>query len=101
MQSMVFALLVAFLAVGAGWLYPTDPLRIVGVLDTWSPQPLFYDLFVGRYDRQEDVFLPFSTSRDLEMSRSGSMNCWGDTSADATGGARVWQQSVLPQKNEA
>ncbi|MGS1011682.1 ABC transporter permease [Achromobacter anxifer] len=27
--------LVAFLAVGAGWLYPTDPLRIVGAPEVW------------------------------------------------------------------
>jgi peptide/nickel transport system permease protein len=27
--------LVAFLAVGAGWLYPTDPLRIVGAPEIW------------------------------------------------------------------
>src|SRR5690606_34817787 len=32
----------------------------------------------------EDVFLPFSTSRDLEMSRNGSMDCWGDSGSDPT-----------------
>ncbi|MCB1568020.1 MAG: ABC transporter permease [Xanthomonadales bacterium] len=56
-----------------------NALRIVGVLDHWQPQPLFYDQFVGPYDRQEDVYVPFSTSRDLKLDRSGNMNCFGRT----------------------
>lgn len=57
---------------------------VAGVIDEWRPTPRFYDMNTDRFGTLEDVFLPFSTSRDLEMSRSGSMNCWGDTSADAT-----------------
>jgi putative ABC transport system permease protein len=30
------------------------------------------------------VFLPFSTSRDLGLTRSGNMNCWGDPVPDQT-----------------
>ena len=57
---------------------------IVGVMDTWRPSPRFYDLNMDRYGEQEDVFLPFSTSRDLAMGRNGSMNCWANTGADST-----------------
>jgi putative ABC transport system permease protein len=64
-------------SVGHDVLVEGHALRIVGVLDDWKPQPLFYDLFVGRYDRQEEVFVPFSTSRDLELDRNGNMNCFG------------------------
>jgi len=64
-------------SVGRDVLVEGHALRIVGVLDDWKPQPLFYDLFVGRYDRQEEVFVPFSTSRDLELDRNGNMNCFG------------------------
>ena len=64
-------------SVGREVLFEGHPLRIVGVLDTWSPQPLFYDVFVGKYDRKEEVLLPFSTSRDLKLDRSGNMNCFG------------------------
>ena len=64
-------------SVGREVLFEGHPLRIVGVLDTWSPQPLFYDVFVGKYDRKEEVLLPFSTSRDLQLDRSGNMNCFG------------------------
>jgi len=57
---------------------------VAGVIDEWRPTPRFYDMNTDRFGTLEDVFLPFSTSRDLKMSRSGSMNCWGDTSADST-----------------
>ncbi|MCW4454488.1 ABC transporter permease [Flavobacterium sp. MXW15] len=64
-------------SVGKEVLVEGHALRIVGVLDAWKPQPLFYDLYVGRYDRREEVFVPFSTSRDLNLDRSGNMNCFG------------------------
>ena len=60
-------------------------LRITGVLDEWRPTPKFYDMNQSRYGTLEDVFLPFSTSRDLSLGRSGSMNCWGDVNFDETG----------------
>ncbi|WP_028917572.1 ABC transporter permease [Pseudoxanthomonas sp. J35] len=58
---------------------------VVGVVDEWRPTPRFYDMNSDRYGELEEVFLPFTTSRDLEMGRNGSMNCWGDTGGDATG----------------
>ncbi len=60
-------------------------VRIVGVLERWRPTPHFYDLNNGKYADAEQVFVPFSTSRDLDLDRSGSMNCWGDSNGDETG----------------
>ncbi len=51
--------------------------RIVGVMGAFSPTPRFYDMSTGRYSSVEDVFLPFSTSRDLNFDTQGGMNCWG------------------------
>jgi len=34
------------------------------------------------HPRIEQVFVPFTTSRDLKMSRSGSMNCWDGNNDD-------------------
>ena len=60
--------------------------RITGVLDTWRPTPKFYDMNGNNgYGETDQVFLPFSTSRDLKMGRSGNMNCWGDSNGDETG----------------
>ena len=64
-------------SVGKEVLVEGHPLRIVGVLDDWAPKPLFYDPFVGNFDREEDVFVPFTTSRDLKLDRSGNLNCFG------------------------
>ncbi|UNK56409.1 ABC transporter permease [Pseudoxanthomonas daejeonensis] len=57
---------------------------VVGVIEDWRPTPRFYDMNSDRYGALEDVFLPFSTSRDLEMGRNGSMDCWGDSNGDST-----------------
>jgi putative ABC transport system permease protein len=52
--------------------------RVVGVLDQWNPNPRFYDLTNGNYNGEpEDVYVPFSTARDLRWGNSGNMNCWG------------------------
>ncbi|MDN5924224.1 MAG: ABC transporter permease [Xanthomonadales bacterium] len=52
-------------------------LRIVGVIDDWRPNPHFYDLYTGSYGQYEGVFLPLTSAMDLELSREGSMDCWG------------------------
>ena len=73
-------------SVGKTLVIADNQFRIAGVLDAWRPTPRFYDLNTGRYGELEDVFLPFSTSRALDLGRNGSMNCWGDTSTiDDTG----------------
>lgn len=57
--------------------------QIVGVLGDWRPTPKFYDMNSDRYGQPEEVFLPFSVSRDLAMDRSGSMDCWDPPKAAA------------------
>jgi putative ABC transport system permease protein len=71
-------------SVGKDVVVEGHALRIVGVIDDWSPKPKFYDLATSKYGRSEDVFLPFSTSIDLKLDRSGNMNCFGrEVVADA------------------
>ena len=52
--------------------------RIVGVLSAWRPTPKFYDMYSDRFGEVEQVFVPFTVSRDLVMDRNGSMDCWDD-----------------------
>jgi putative ABC transport system permease protein len=54
------------------------PMRVVGVIDGFMPTPHFYDLTTGDYGQEEQAFIPFSTSRELKLDRSGSMDCWSD-----------------------
>src|SRR5690606_22493880 len=69
---------------------------VVGVLDEWRPVPKFYDMYSDSYSEVEQVFVPFSTSRDLDMARSGSMDCYaardeGQRDTDP-GASCVWIQ---------
>jgi putative ABC transport system permease protein len=54
-------------------------MRIVGVIDSWRPTPHFYDLNTDQFGKAEQLFAPFSTSRELKFARSGNMNCWDET----------------------
>lgn len=65
--------------------------RIVGVLDTWQPNPHFYDLNTGSYAYGEQVFLPLQTMLELRLDRNGSSDCWGN------GGGGVG--NILPSKD--
>ena len=64
-------------AVGRDVRVEGNALRIVGVLDDWDPKPHFYDVNVGRYNADEQVFVPFETAMDLKLGRNGNMNCFG------------------------
>lgn len=59
-----------------------NSFRVVGVLDHFRPAPRFYDLSSGNYAEAEDVWMPFSTSRDLDLGMNGTMNCWGNEDQD-------------------
>jgi putative ABC transport system permease protein len=56
-----------------------NELRIIGVIDTWRPIPHFYDLNTDAFGTGEQLFVPFSTSRELRFPHNGSENCWGDS----------------------
>ena len=80
--------------------------RIVGVLDTWRPVPRFYDLHMDHFGESEQVFMPFSTSRDLDLNRDGSMDCF-DTRPEGVRDTDVaascvwiqfWAELDTPQK---
>lgn len=63
-----------------------NEFRIVGVLDHWRPHVRFYDLLaLDDFGEAEQIFVPFSTSRDLGLDRgAGSITCWGNTGTDPT-----------------
>ncbi len=70
-----------------------NDFRIVGIIDDWRPAPKFYDMNSSRFGAPEDVFLPFSVSRELDMDRSGSMDCWGNSTTQTEVNAPcVWLQ---------
>jgi putative ABC transport system permease protein len=74
-------------------------LRLAGVIDAWRPVPRFYDLNPagglkqGAFGPAEQLFVPFSTSRELGLSRGSSLDCWaGAPDLEATGAPCTWIQ---------
>ena len=53
--------------------------RVVGVIDTWTPTPRFYDLTTGQFNATEEIFVPFNLIIELRLNRSGSTSCWKPT----------------------
>jgi putative ABC transport system permease protein len=51
--------------------------RVVGVLDDWHPQPVFYDVVnTGGFNTVSgDVFVPFTTAISFGIDNNGSTNC--------------------------
>ena len=72
-------------SVGRDLLASGYTFRIIGVMDDWRPTPKFYDMTNDRFTEVEQVFVPFWTSRALDLGTQGNMNCWGDSSGDEEG----------------
>ena len=71
--------------------------RIAGVLDSWRPNPHFYDLATGSYNYYEQAFLPLQTALELRFAKNGSNDCWGNGTGGVVGSAYpsaacVWLQ---------
>ena len=49
--------------------------QVAGVIDTWEPTPRFYDPINGGFQEVNDMFIPISLTRALELSSTGSD--WG------------------------
>jgi putative ABC transport system permease protein len=54
--------------------------QVVGVIDNWEPLPRFYDPINGPFQEVNDMFIPFSLTRVLELNSAGSD--WGWKSED-------------------
>lgn len=82
--------------------------RVIGVIGDWNPNPRFYDLTNTRYSGDaEEVYVTFSTSRDLRWGNSGNMSCWGSDDEDPEGSTgpnqpcvwlQYWAQLDTPQE---
>ena len=56
--------------------------QVVGVIDTWEPTPRFYDPINGGFQETSEMFIPFTLTRVLELSSTGSD--WGWKSEEIT-----------------
>jgi len=70
-------------AVGKSVRIGQNDYAVIGVIDTWQPNPRFYDLSQSRFGSDEQVFVPFWTSRAVRMGPSGNVSCWRQPDPDA------------------
>ena len=56
--------------------------QVVGVIDTWEPTPRYFDPINGGFQTINEMFIPFSLTRVLELNSTGSD--WGWKSEDIT-----------------
>jgi putative ABC transport system permease protein len=49
---------------------------VVGVLDEWKPSPKFYDVTLGPYYQEEDIYIPLALKPTLELPHGGATDCW-------------------------
>lgn len=65
------------------WLTMEDTrFLVVGVIDHWEPTPRFYDPINGAFQQTNEMFIPYSLTRVLELNSAGSD--WGWKSEEIT-----------------
>jgi putative ABC transport system permease protein len=64
--------------------------RIVGVIEKWNPEPVFYDVInTNGFDDPIQVFIPFTRAVELKTTTNGNNNC----NHDAGAGWDAWIRS--------
>lgn len=55
-----------------------EDYTVSGVIDTWNPQPKFYEISSGAFADTEDMFVPFGIGIEKELTSSNNNNCFSD-----------------------
>ena len=69
---------------------------VVGVTKRWKPMPKFYDITNFEFDESEEIYMPLSFSRPMEIASIGNDSGWkfegGDTYEDWLQSESTWLQ---------
>ena len=65
-------------SVGRALTMNATRFRVVGVMDTWEPTPRFYDPINGGFQEVNEMFIPYSLTRVMELQSEGSDWGWKD-----------------------
>jgi putative ABC transport system permease protein len=68
-------------AVGREVTMEAGAFRVVGVLENWNPQPLFYDPGGNAFFRDEEFFIPFTVAIEHQLP-GNSLSCHTRLAAD-------------------
>jgi putative ABC transport system permease protein len=82
---------------------------VVGVMEDWAPQPLFFDVpNTGGFDEGAGVYLPFNRAIDMKMPTNGNNNCVKESGAGWDNYLRseciwigLWSEFGTPAEAEA
>ena len=69
-------------SVGKRLIMQNTQFQVVGVIDTWEPTPRFFDPINGGFQEINEMFIPYSLTRSLELISAGSD--WGWKSEEIT-----------------
>jgi putative ABC transport system permease protein len=69
-------------SVGKRLIMQNTQFQIIGVIDTWEPTPRFYDPIESGFQQVNEMFIPYSLTRSLELISAGSD--WGWKSEEIT-----------------
>jgi putative ABC transport system permease protein len=69
-------------SVGKRLIMQNTQFQVIGVIDTWEPTPRFYDPIEGGFQQINEMFIPYSLTRSLELISAGSD--WGWKSEEIT-----------------
>lgn len=73
--------------------FKNTDFRIIGVLDNWNPQPVFYARIDDRaFGSTDQFFLPLQTAQELGFDFHGQFSCWGDGGDNRTSDHCTWLQ---------
>ena len=50
---------------------------VVGVTENWRPMPKFYDVNNFAFDQSEEIYMPLTFSRPMEIDSAGNDSGWG------------------------
>lgn len=77
-------------SVGRDIVLDDHSYRIVGVMNNWNPQPMFYDVrTTGGFGDPTQVFIPFTRAVDLKIPTVGANMCV----TSSNGGWNTWLRS--------
>ncbi len=78
-------------------------IRVIGVIEDWHPEPHFFDLSMGAYNVNEQLYVPWTTARDLKLGHDGEMTCWGQEKGDQldAGAPCIWIQYWVELASDA
>ncbi|HTC26188.1 ABC transporter permease [Dyella sp.] len=73
--------------------FKNTDFRVIGVLDNWNPQPVFYARIDDRaFGSTDQFFLPLQTAQELGFDFHGQFSCWGDGGDNRTSDHCTWLQ---------